>query len=365
MKIGILTYHRAHNYGAVLQCYALKQTLASFGHEVFVLDYRQSNIENMYTYHKYLSMRAMIIKCLLPISSIFPHRIQKRISKIYNSYLRKSLFESFQKNYFNLLPIFGAKMPSNIDVFVIGSDMLWADDCMQGNFDQIYLGYFEHSPNATLIGYAISGTPSSFEKLGKVCCFDFLRNFKAISVREKLLGDIMSKYTGIESTICIDPTLLTTKETWAPLVKNEWGNKKYIVTYFLRLPAESIIGINNIISAFAKQKNCEVINIDVTSKTKPLSIEDFLSIIANAKHVITDSFHGIIFSIIFHRSFQAIMMNDYHDARYVDILEYLELQQTLSNTNIVPKLQNINYQKVDEKIANYRQFSMDFLSTNL
>lgn len=364
MKIGILTFHRAYNYGAVLQCYALKEVLKKMGHYVQVIDYRQPYIEKAYKFHFSFSKKRMkeinIIKVPFYIGLCF----SRDVKQYFIIKKKKKVFESFQNKYLDLTVDCKTTIPLDFDRYVIGSDMLWSDECMGHSFDDIYLGKFQHKEGSRIIGYAISGTPDSLEKLGKETKFDFLSNFYSLSVREKTLSNIINKYTGKTVTQCIDPTLLTTKDLWSSLVEENIGksNRKYLVTYFLRRVDKSVYyRINN----YAKSIGYEVVDIDVSPYAVPISVEKFVSTIANANYIVTDSFHGLVFSMIFERPFHAMTFNDAHDMRYVDILKRIGLDNVIVTPDFMPSIPLINYSIVYRNIETFRNSSLQFLNKYL
>ena len=165
MKVGILTFHRADNYGAVLQCYALQQAIGSLGHEVFVIDYRQPFIEKWYTkcirtFHLKYFLKLDLKDKWLYLSEKLKYDLLLRFKE---HPLRRKEFARFRKSFLNLTVPCGNDIPKDFDVFVIGSDMLWARECMGGKLDYVYWGEFNHANTSKIIGYAISTTPASME----------------------------------------------------------------------------------------------------------------------------------------------------------------------------------------------------------
>lgn len=365
MEIGILTYHRAYNYGAVLQCYALKEVLKRMGHDVYVIDYRQPDIETFYSFKSSFSRKVarnlpffklpiyIILSFLRDFKNIFVHMEFRRT------------FESFQKKRLNLTEKCSSCIPPTFDRYVIGSDMLWAYDLDSNKFDDFFLGDFIHKPNSRVIGYAISGTPQSFHRLGTERKFDFLTNFYKISIREKSLADIIVSYTGNNVKCCIDPTLLTTKDLWVDLISGKKREKKYIVTYFLRLKGEKKKLIKERIQKYSGDEGYDVININPSQSRFPISVEKYVSIISEAAYVITDSFHGVVFSLIFERPFHALSLCDSHDARYVDLLLKLGASEFVVNCDFTPSIPKIDYKVIANKINDYRADSLSFLRNNL
>lgn len=365
MKIGILTYHRAHNYGAVLQCYAMQETLKTMGHDAYVIDYRQPDIERTYRFHRGLSVKAILKQPILKIPSYTITGIKNEFRRNALQRYRKAVFEGFCTKYFQLTEPCDSNIPSDFDAYIIGSDMLWADDCMYGHFEPIYFGDFVHKPDAKVIGYAISGTPSSFKRCGEQTGFHFLENFTSCAIRERGLADIVTQYTRTETEVVVDPTLLTKKEIWMPLLNKKWNNKKYVLTYYVRVNASNRQYVENKAKEYAESIGCDVVNMDISLTRESISVEDFVSMIACAQYVITDSFHAMIFSMIFHRPFNVLKYNDPHDARYVDILNQLGVSNLaiLQTDDFIKP--DIDFDKMDENLQTLIASSEIYLQRSL
>lgn len=365
MKIGILTYHRAYNYGAVLQCYALKEVLTRIGHDVYVIDYRQPDIERFYKFKtSFLLVNNKNLSFAKRILNLFLTPIRD-LKNIIIHYRFKKVFEGFQKRRLNLTSIYVSDIPDDFDAYIIGSDMLWAYDATTLKFESKYLGQFIRKSESKLIGYAISGTPDSFRKLGDEMCFDFLSNFDAFSVRERSLANIVTAYTGKDVVCCIDPTLLTTKDIWRDFTFTKPRKKKYIVTYYLRLSGVKKNELNAKLTKLATQQGFEIINIEVKGSKMPISVESFVSIIKDAQYIVTDSFHGVVFSLIFGRPLHALKLNDSHDTRYVDILHTIGADDLVVDYNFMPYIPSIDYEKLNITLEQFRKSSMDFLYDSL
>ena len=364
-KVGILTYHRAHNYGAVLQCYALKEVIKEMGYEVQVIDYRQPEIDENYRYHSFFNLDEL---SKLPIGRKIQY-LAKRIladSYRYLVYLKRELvFSGFRKKYLNLSEKCSNYIIEGYDIYVIGSDMLWDDNCMKGQFDPFYFGDFQHRTGTKIIGYAISGSPASFKRCGDLYKFNFVSNFNALSLRENVLSDFLSSYLTYSVPACLDPTLLTESRMWDGMINKTWSKRKYIVKYYLRVDNEDRERIDKSLAVLAKTRDCEVISINVATNRFPIKVEDFISIIKYADFIVTDSFHGVIFSLIFQRKFNALKLNDSHDARYVDVLNRIGLSQLAIDKESNPQIHEVDYKVIYERLLHLRTDSLRFLRDNL
>lgn len=356
MRIGILTYHRAHNYGAVLQCYALQQVLTDMGHEVNVIDYRQPYIENKYKSR--IDFRRLV-SCLIRLNisgAIF------LIEKYLNSFTLRRNFNNFVDKFLNCSePVGRNNIPDDYDCYVIGSDQMWGLHCTGGD-EPVYWGSFRRKPGSKLIGYAISSNKDYSKYLSLFEIADRVSKFDALSFREISVCEEIQAVSRKQVKVCLDPTLLTTASMWNPLINDSYKKRQYVATYFIRESHEVRKGLIEKAKAFASLRHLEL--IDLSAMKYP--VEDFISIIKCAQFVFTTSFHATVFSLLFGIPFTSICLCDGHDDRYVNLLNTLGLSNHLSKVNdgfIQPDI--INVQEVNEKIKYLRQSSCQFLLTNI
>ena len=212
MKIGILTFHNAYNYGAVLQAYALQTYLDGQGHQVEVIDYRNDEVELSYTLFRFKSM---------------PKRnIVKSVKYLVNHFYRSYKYPKFHRHAMQLLklsPRVNDLKDSSIadkDVVIIGSDQLWNRKITRIN-DPFYWGEFAGDITGRVITYAICMNTDilSSEQL------DFMRshldNFDSLSVRETDLANILRQLTSKHIHISLDPTLMVDATMWRGMIKKE------------------------------------------------------------------------------------------------------------------------------------------------
>ena len=344
----------------MLQCFALKETIRQMGYDVQVIDYRQPQIENSYRYHYIFDKKESNgFGALL-------YLLRQQLANIYHFYLyirKRYYYTTFQKSYLSLSCRCNRSSIPTYDCYVIGSDMLWDSRCLNGQYDDVYFGDFNRNSTSTIVGYAISGSQVSLSK-----CVDnqgrlpFINNFNALSIREEILTSFVKKFTNKDIITCIDPTLLADKSIWDQLIKDHWMNKNYIVTYYIRIDKAHQLKINERLKKIAKNEGCEIINIDAHH---PMSINNFVSILKYSRYLVTDSFHGIVFSLIFQRNFSAIKLNDSHDDRYVDLLKKLELEELIVDLDFTPSIPYIDYTRVETLLSVLKQNSFEYLEKNL
>ncbi|WP_291589279.1 polysaccharide pyruvyl transferase family protein [Bacteroides sp.] len=351
MKIGILTFHQAHNYGAVLQCYALKDILSQMGHEVEVIDYRQPYLEKHYA----------VLNSHKIITNLFHFNLGvawKLISSIYPNFRRRELYRKFLKRYFSLTRSCSINnIPIGFDAYIIGSDQLWSKECLGGELDPVYFGNFAHSISSRLITYAVSSNDSSIKELIGVGSSQF-DNLCNISLREEKYALLLSKAINREVTVDIDPVLLAGASVWFPLLDDKWKGKRYIVKCLYR----DWFSHKADIEKFVDLNECK--EVDLTSKT--YSLIDFVSSIYYSDLVLATSFHATIFAIIFHKPFICLKLSDGNDERCENLLNILGLSSNMYiKIPISQHHDNINWNSVEIKLEKLRRRSIQHLTEPL
>lgn len=352
MKIGILTFHRAHNYGAVLQCYALLQYLTEQGHSVEVIDYRQPFVEKIY---KPINWKYFFKKMAKP------HKFIKYLYEIRRNYLRNKIFSKFQIEFFKLTPPCDAlNVPQDFDVYVIGSDQLWSK--YTGSVDSVYCGKFAHSSKSRIYGYAISTTVSFLQSCGMSEVKNFASNFAQLSFRESAVSNFLKDNWGVESHVHIDPTLLVDRNHWQKLLNNHWKHKRYIAIYQVRGDYKTQNQLCYYAKQLAKSMNCEL--VDLSSYKLCYPVEDFVSCIESAECVITSSFHASVFALIFERKLYAYRLGDPTDERLTNLLSQLGADVCIQNIATPPCGQlSIDYRQVRENLKRMRSVSENYLNS--
>ena len=355
MKIGILTFHRAHNYGAVLQCYALQEVLKGMGHDVEVIDYRQKWTEEVY---KPFSLMVMKVRCKGIRSKI--HYIKDFYKRYTAVKKKKASFEAFNSKFLTISKLYCIDEQLNYDVCIVGSDQLWGMGCLGGRFDDVYLGNFKVKEGCKKVGYAISSNLMSIDYLYRHdLLLPSIKNFSSLSFRESAIIDRINEITGKKYPQCIDPTLLTDKSIWSPLLNNKWKDRKYVVSYQARGDGGNGFSLIQTASSFALQRGWDLVDLS----TREYDVDDFVSAIANAQYVVTTSFHATVFSLIFHRQFAAYLLHDGHDSRYEDLLRKLDCELFLHEVTEEPKIyKTVDWDKVAVNLSSIRKNSVDYLN---
>lgn len=349
MKIGILTFHRAINYGAVLQCYALQEIIKELGHDVFVIDYRQSFIEKGYKYWHWMWFLKKIP---------FPRKMFLYITKTIKFRLKIIKFDRFRNEFLNIRDTCYCinDIPSNYDRYIIGSDQLFSFK-ITGGLDKVYSGFFDVKKNSRKIGYAISANKDSIMKISKLEWETILSNFFSFSLRENFLASIMKETTSIGVDVCLDPTLLTDPALWNSIIEKSNVMKEGVVLYEVRYLKGHENDLKRKATELASREGVPLINLS----SGDYGVAEWLSIIKNAKCVITSSFHATVFALIFNRPLYAFKLNDGLDVRYESLLNSIEERNCLVPVDfdplVIPEVNDNRFQK----LSFLRQSSLEFL----
>lgn len=367
MKIGIITYHRAHNYGALLQAYALKAFLNNNGYKnVEFIDYwpQYHSKEYKLLYHfKERSFKGKV-KGILFLTIGFSKYIR-----------RKRGFENFMLDFLKLKKdstyIYREELnTTSYDIVIYGSDQIWRKQNypLYKGFDEAYFGSLINASKK--ITYAAS---MGVIDLKDITDKDFLkiqmRNFDKISVRERELQILLKNTTNKNIQLVLDPVFLLDQNQWRKILPKLNFKYKYILLYQLK-PSDDSVRLSNLI---AKKFGCKV--IEIAGRINPLRISkrysqtvtplEFVALIHNAEFIVTTSFHGTAFSILFEKQFYSIGMNDNSD-RAKTLLNNLEISDRyLENIDNIDLDQKINYKAVNANLQNNIINSVSFLENAL
>ena len=363
IKIGILTFHFAHNYGAMLQAYALPTMLRKLGYDCEVINYRFPYIDQWSRIERW---NDLIVKYGVIRGGL---RFIKRIATGY--YSHKGMHYKFDYFERKIIPhssiIYRNKseldnIPYNVILF--GSDQIWNSALTNGVAEE-YIGGFECLPGTKKIAYAASCGTSDFQSESKKFYDEYLREFHAIAVRENEFQKTLCSRGYIVECV-LDPTLLLTLDDWKKIipVNNKVGENKYLLIYAF----EEEEKLYDLARNYAKEHNLDIIVIAYEQKDSMYGMKvltdcgplEFLSLFANAEHTITTSFHGTVFSIIFHKSFHCIPHPQYHE-RTDSLLEMLGLTDHIVNELVGLNDVETNWKKVDDILRCKRNKSIDYL----
>lgn len=343
MKIGILTFHRANNFGAVLQCYALQRFLESLGAEVDVIDYRQKYIESVYNT---INLDAVLSKLSHP-KGLFTYLacLPKRQS-------RNKKFHGFIGTYLHMSKRTTSNKILGYDVIIHGSDQIWNPKLTGGEYDDVYMGNYIVSPHCRKIGYAISFENKAIDSNCVNYVRNSIKNFYSLAVREDGLRNHLSPITSKPIDTVVDPTLLLSGADYEKMIIPPCVTAPYVLVYTVG-PSEAALNVANVI---AQKRQLKVIDISHAN----ISPNEFLGYIKNATFVVAVSFHGTVFSILFHKNFYTVLTGQPSDVRYKELLTITGLQDRLIN-EIPQFISNVDFSFFEEKRESYVSHSKAYL----
>ena len=352
MKIGILTYHRAENYGAMLQAYALRTYLQGLGHDVSFVDYWPSyHVDYFKVFScnrfKQSGWKRKIIYLQEASLWFYPKMIR---SKRLQRFIHESLGVTGKPHYNE-----NTKKTEHYDVVVYGSDQIWRKQNMEGvEFDDWYFGAENIVADKKIVYAGSMGTVKTTAIEDKYVC-RMMKNFQKISVREADLQSYL-KNLQITSTLVIDPVFLLNKEQWQKVVapRND-SEGKYILFYNLLNSPESV----QFAEKLSKETGLPIKELNKKMSFKHLgkryisgaSVEEFLRLIKDAEYVVSNSFHGVAFSLIFRKQFFAVGFGE-RGNRVKTLLEHAGIpERFVNNSKISPMLlRPIDYHLVNVKL---------------
>lgn len=358
MKLGILTYHKAHNYGAMLQAYALCNVLNDQFGNAFFIDYFPY-------YHKNVYGRQITRKpwknCSLRAKITYPYYFFAKYLPLYlKEITRMQAFDFFADKY-----LICKDINQSFDCVVYGSDQIWCKQREVGcpGFDNIYFGYNDFN-TVRNITYAASMGVIDLGKEDIAFIKKAMSHFSSISVRETELQRLLNDVCGVSAILTIDPVLLLTAHRWDCIIPT-----KQLVRYDYLLCYNILEDPEVDMLAEKKAKELDLRVVYIVRRIQYRNYEDnyfvaagpleFLWLIKNAKFVISSSFHGVAFSVLYKKQFIARLFCN--SSRVQTLLDSLNLSSRLISTISELPFEDINYDLVTIDLEKMRKQSLDYL----
>ncbi len=368
--VGIMTFHNSINYGAVLQAYALKKKLSDMSIDAEFIDYHD--------HARFNKNRPFMLRAR--------HYAWQYIAKLLTGSTRQRRTDSFCQKYLRVSPnkFQSAELlyadPPLYDAYIVGSDQVWNPSCYGGEDPSWFLSFAPEGKRR--IAYAPSFGVSKVLHVYEDKFREWLGKIDHLSVREIEGKDIIFQLTQREAEIVLDPTLLLTENEWEEVRVPQSSTRPYILCYFMGNDQKVIKAILDIAKGLSKQTGCDIIRIGqkdymrlnfYANSVFDAGPSEFLGLIHNASFVVTNSFHGVAFSVNFKKQF-FIPVNDKLppekalNSRVTTLLHTLDLEQRcvpigsdLTDNNQL----EIDYSKVTEKLDFERMKSIVFLQNAL
>lgn len=379
MKIGILTQPLHYNYGGLLQAFALSLQLKSLGHDPVIIN-RERNRSI------WIRQKGYVLK-----NKILKNRSVLRL--LLNNYQRRIITEeteAFKKKYISNRTKLITRdrdmyklTTMGFDAYIVGSDQCWRPR-YSPNIRNYFLDFASNQKNVKRIAYAASFGVKEWEftEEDTTICRELLSCFDAISVREDTGVDLVSQYLGRQDAVhLIDPTMLLTAEQYRDIIdrENTVPSDGHLFLYFLDksvpkdrfvqdvakkmslMPYDSMpekrLGVDDVTNANAKEFTF-------------ISPVQWLRGFQDAAFVITDSFHGTVFSILFNVPFITIGNQERGMARFSSLLKMFRLEDRLLMNPSCNAIQSaifagINWTDVNDILERERNRAISFLKNNL
>ncbi len=389
MRIGILThYYKSENYGGNLQAYALCRVLSDMGCDAYQISYESKCSA--------FGMEAAESKpCSLSPSAGAKHILGRQIKRAVRYITRKyeekrhsvrenrrSAFGEFNKNVIPhsdrvYTPETIGECVGDYDAFITGSDQVW-------NLNWYEPSYFlAFVPSDKLkLSYGASLGIKALTPVQKERVREHLRDFNAVSVREKDGVSVIDELSPVETEWVLDPTLLLSAEQWDEIAGERSINEKYVFCYFLGDDK----CIRRIAAKYAARRGLKVVNIPHSGgafimsdvgfgdiRLYSVSPNRFLELIKNAEYVFTDSFHATVFSNIYEKNFFVFQRAGmkYMESRIYSLLELFGCQERFCdveakrNVDYLEGLSDIDFSKPQTLFEEKKEQSLNFLRENL
>lgn len=352
-KIGILTFHRALSYGAMLQAYALQNFMLSLGIDNEIVDYNCKYMVDHYQ-KNFRVIQGNPVKGflwnLMTLNGI------KKERKTRDAFVKDHLILSKSYTADNI-----GCSKDDYCAFITGSDQVFSPTCV--GFDPVYFLTFAKPEQK--YSYAASIATKTIPENIKDEFRNRISDFQKYSLREQSGAEIVQDMTGRDAFVNIDPTLLLTKESWDKLATDVLSEPyiflftvhkpKNLINYALKLSRKTglkVIYLNKLKSI--KDKNLEYMD--------PVTADKFVGLIKNASYVCTNSFHGTAFSVIYHKKF--IVETETCKGRNIrseELLNHLGLSKCIMNAKDSDINADSDWAYVDEKLKEEREKSKDYL----
>ncbi len=362
MKIAVITLHSVKNYGSILQTIATQDLFQRKGCDVEIINYTREDIRFLNNIRLGAKNRSVLKRSLYFIV-LFPTQLRYYFlwKNIYSKHIKLG------KRYDSYSDL--CNNPPLADIYCSGSDQVWNSKWNGGVLKEYFLGFASDSD--ILVSFSSSVGMNKIPENEQTLFYEMLSKFSLISVREKHSAMLLNQI-GIKNVTCIlDPTLIEPADYWINFISNKRiFRKKYLLIYQLNANEN----FDNYAKTLSKNLNLEIVRIAIRfdnivrngHKKYIPNLQKFLNLFLFADFVLTDSFHGLSFSLNFNKQFAIILPSKFNQ-RLMNILEL-----TSTNDRIVKDYNNydiannmIDYNYVNEVIEKERKKSLNYIDNIL
>ncbi len=344
LRAGIITFHNAENYGAALQTYALKSTLKKMGCDTRVIDYRNRGV----------FLRNTIKNLYYAFTMQRPLKNHRQYQRFQNQHLNLS-----DRTYMSVTDF--ETDADDFDVLFFGSDQIWNPDLSNG-FDPFYFGQFR--TKARKVAYAASVGKDRLSAQEEQTLNTLSSTFDAISVREESAVQVFNQ----DVSCVVDPCMLLSAAEWRELSPTSTIREPYLLIYqlhpdkrLLKAAVELARPANKkiyMISPYLDFRHCKL-----THNLGRISPREFISYYDQADLVLSDSFHGTIFSILFEKPFYTFLPGE-KTGRITSLLAKLNLSERIVTDDSLPEGE-INFESANPLVEKEVSQSLEYIRRNL
>ena len=343
MRIGILTHPLVKNYGGILQAFSLKCHLESLGHNVVILNRR-------FNFNRY---KGLIVDFLSFLNVPRYSQGKKEISEI-TKFVKKN-FKSTRKLY-SKQELVKAIDRCKLDCVVIGSDQVWRSDfCCHSDYDY-WGGFMSGKRNIKTFSFAasIAHDTWNYNSEDTRIIKKLVSRFCGVSVREESAMQLCKENLDIDAKWVIDPTLLHDSTFYDRIAADRINGKPYIFVYWL--------GDRDIIKKDLERysQKYEIVELHLKGNDRKNSIEEWLSYIKHSEIVITDSFHGTVFSIIYNKHFITYKNESGGYSRIESLFKMLDIEEKKEDPHAM-----LDYGKVNAVLKNLQEEAKTFIRESI
>lgn len=350
-KVALITFHDTTNFGALLQTFGLYKKLNDLGFDCYILDYKCANIIKREIPGKFsFSFNPKKIAIELLLKPQFRRRyanmcmfVKLNMFKMTDSYTRETIND----------------VKEIFDIYIAGSDMLWGLDITDGDYSY-FLDFVDDKIKKVSYATSIGKREWNIEELEIIQ--KLLNRFDAISVREETTAQKLLAMGINKCNVVCDPTMLIMPDEWKQYVSNKYKRGHYVLVYFDSDEGKALRDAKT----YAKKNNKDLLFISPkpsfltgARNVFPEQVEDFLSLVYYADMVFTASYHGLLFSLYYHKNF--VYYNRQPSYRMQTVASRLKIEDREGHVADIDNLSPLDYAEIDKRMNDYRMDSVAFL----
>nr|WP_288812019.1 polysaccharide pyruvyl transferase family protein [uncultured Sphingobacterium sp.] len=372
MRVGILTLPLHNNYGGILQAYALMFSLNKLGHETWLINFQHNSQIPKWKLPLVFSKRAILKYVLKKDVVIFQERqhkeLNQNIKRFIETYVQPQTHILTQPDELAELTDF------NFGAYVVGSDQVWREKYNR-KFIKKYFFDFVDGSKSKKISYAASFGVDIWEydeAITKELSL-LAKQFNAVSVREDSAVDLCHEHLQVEANFHVDPTMLLEPSDYLNLINKHESSTPdgELLTYILDSSPEK----SSLVTKVSELMDFKIFSIGFGERSATQTVEAHPSVtywlkgFSDAKFVITDSFHGCVFSILFNKPFLVVGNDARGMARFNSLLRLFNLEErlVLNVSEVTEEVINskINWEWVNSTLNKKREEAFSYFHKSL